>query len=99
MKCNYTPCQVEIPDGLKVKGRVKRFCCSEHRTLAWHDEHTIKRKHPKRIRSRERERLQRMITKKTPLFRLKILADGYEPTELAERFESWVCGMILRGNR
>lgn len=85
------------PRDARVKGQ--RFCSDRCRMADWMAKHPRKGRKPKRIRSRKRESLQRMITKKTPLFRLKMLSDGYEPIELADRFKSWVCGMILRGNK
>lgn len=41
----------------------KRYCSSKCRYAAWEKEHRIKRKHPKRIRSRERDRLYTIIHK------------------------------------
>ena len=75
MKCGHIGCQVEIPDGLKVKGRFKLFCSPAHRKLAWMDEHVIKRKHPKRKRDRHEEfeaaRLIRAIHKGETLEQLR----------------------------
>ena len=71
MKCGYINCQVEIPDGLKVKGRFKRFCCPQHRAAQYKLDHIIVRKHPKRIRTRERERLYTIIHRGETLEQLR----------------------------
>ncbi len=41
----------------------KRYCSPKCRYAAWEATHRIKRKHPKRIRSRERDRLYTIIHK------------------------------------
>jgi len=56
MKCQK--CDVEI-QGRKEK----KYCSDKCRLAAWADAHIIKRKHPKRIRIRERERLYVIIHK------------------------------------
>jgi heterodisulfide reductase subunit A-like polyferredoxin len=67
MKCHK--CDVEI-QGRKEK----KFCSDKCRLAAWADAHVIKRKHPKRIRSRERERLYVIIHKGETIEQLRAQA-------------------------
>jgi hypothetical protein len=87
MKCQWQPCGVEFPDKTLRNGLTKRFCCDRHRKYASHDKHTITPaklptgqrvaiyKRPKRIRSRERERLYTVIHKGETLEQLRAKAD------------------------
>lgn len=67
MKCQK--CNTEM------QGRPeKRFCSDKCRLAAWADAHVIRRKHPKRIRSSERERLFVLIHKGETIEQLRAQA-------------------------
>lgn len=53
----------------------QKFCSSKCRFEAWEKYHRIKRKHPKRIRSRERDRLYTIIHKGETLAQLRVQAE------------------------
>ena len=82
--------------GAEVIGRPdKQFCSDRCRVAYWMAQHPRKGRKPKRIRSRERERLQRMITSKAPLWMLRRLAECCEAIELADKFVEWGYSTIL----
>ena len=60
------------PRGARVKGQ--KFCSECCRVAYWMAQHPRKRKHPKRIRTRERERLYVIIHKGETLEQLRIQA-------------------------
>lgn len=52
----------------------QKFCSPKCRFEVWEKAHRIKRKHPKRIRSRERDRLYTIIHKGETLAELRVQA-------------------------
>jgi hypothetical protein len=88
--CEYAKCSKPFEP---ASDRAK-YCSQECRINAFLDRRYIPRKHPKRVRDRKRERLQRKIMSKVALWRLEKLEALYGD-KLPAKFDAWVDHMIL----